>query len=85
MKTIYLKAEVPDNYDTMKIETRGKLIHNGKWIRDVLTSCEATEIHLPTEEEIINEMFMRCEDDFRNKLHAFKDSANWVINKIKSQ
>ena len=85
MKTIYLKVEVPDNYDTMKIETRGKFIHNGKWIRDVLTSCDATEIHLPTEEEIIDDSVMRCEDDFRNRLHAFKEGANFVIDKIKSQ
>ena len=79
MKTIYIKVEVPDDFNEISDFSRIEIkeVSSGNVIYD---EVKFTEIILPTEEEIIKRAM-----PWGLMKDVFKAGATWAINKMKGE
>lgn len=87
MKTIFLKVEVPDDFNEISDFSRIEIkeVSSGNVIYD---EVKFTEITLPTDEEKLSAASEKYPiiKDLSIAFHgAFCEGANWAINKMKGE
>ena len=82
MKTIYIKIDVPDDFNEISDFSRIEIkeVSSGNVIYD---EVKFTEIILPTEEEIESKANSVTKNHYG--LKGFVIGANWAINKMKGE